>query len=220
MCLEGFPIMHLIFLSKKKTISARTAARLIYAERALSAGSLGLLAFWHEDSAQRRNRCQRGSFIPFGSDTPKLASALLLEGRPPCRPWIATDRTEPVPPNASELAPRFFTPRPSKPLPANGVGGLTHDSIIVQIPHLKRRRQSELECVLGIFDKSPERPLRRAHAQHLGGRLSGEIPWRHPAAHQSDLRACRSRDDGCQGRLSRRTRRHGAHDRRKGCRAG
>ena len=47
--------------------------------------------------------------IPIGSDTPKLASALLLEGRPPCRPWIVTDRTAPVPPNASGLAPRFFT---------------------------------------------------------------------------------------------------------------
>ena len=48
-------------------------------------------------------------FIPFGSDTPKLASALVLEGRPPCRPWIATDRTDPVRPNASRLAPGFFT---------------------------------------------------------------------------------------------------------------
>ena len=42
--------------------------------------------------------------IPNGSDPPRLASALLLAGRPPCRPWIATDRTEPVPPNASGLA--------------------------------------------------------------------------------------------------------------------
>ena len=49
-------------------------------------------------------------FIPFGSDTPKLASALVLEGRSPCRPWIATDRTEPVPPNASGLALGFFIP--------------------------------------------------------------------------------------------------------------
>jgi len=47
--------------------------------------------------------------IPIRSDTPKPASALLLEGRPPCRPWIETDRTEPVPPNASRLAPRFLT---------------------------------------------------------------------------------------------------------------
>jgi len=55
--------------------------------------------------------CRLQALIPFGSDTPKLASALLLEGRPPCRPWIAADRTEPVPPNASGLAPRFFTLR-------------------------------------------------------------------------------------------------------------
>lgn len=47
----------------------------------------------------------RHLFVFIGSEPPKLASALLLEGRPPCRPRVVTDRTEPVPPNASE----FFT---------------------------------------------------------------------------------------------------------------
>jgi uncharacterized protein len=56
--------------------------------------------------ARRRRASARG--IPFGADAPKLSSALLLEGRPPCRPWIATDRTAPVPPNASKIAPRSF----------------------------------------------------------------------------------------------------------------
>ena len=38
------------------------------------------------------------------------------------------------------------------------IESLTHDSIIVQIPHLNRRRQSELECLLGIFDQSQKDP--------------------------------------------------------------
>jgi hypothetical protein len=47
--------------------------------------------------------------ISLGPDTPKLASALLLEERPPCRPWIATDRTAPIPPIASRPAPGGLT---------------------------------------------------------------------------------------------------------------
>ncbi|MFM8763737.1 MAG: hypothetical protein ACKOEZ_02715, partial [Spartobacteria bacterium] len=35
---------------------------------------------------------------------------------------------------------------------------LTHDSIIVQIPHLKQRRQNDLESLLGIFDQSQKDP--------------------------------------------------------------
>jgi hypothetical protein len=35
---------------------------------------------------------------------------------------------------------------------------LTHDSIIVQIPHLNSRRQNDLECLLGIFDQSQKDP--------------------------------------------------------------
>ena len=38
------------------------------------------------------------------------------------------------------------------------IESLTHDSIIVQIPHLNRRRQSDLECLLGIFDQSQKDP--------------------------------------------------------------
>lgn len=40
---------------------------------------------------------------------------------------------------------------------------LTHDSIIVQIPHLHQKRQTELECLLGIFDQSQKDP-QDAHA--------------------------------------------------------
>ncbi|MEI8312452.1 MAG: hypothetical protein WCH98_17010, partial [Verrucomicrobiota bacterium] len=65
--------------------------------------------------------------IPLGPDTPKLA--LLLEGRPPCRPWIATDRTAPVPPNASGHAGFFTSPtlplnvgRPSGPVAPGPAG--------------------------------------------------------------------------------------------------
>jgi len=38
------------------------------------------------------------------------------------------------------------------------IESLTHDSIIVQIPHLKQRRQNDLECLLGIFDQSQKDP--------------------------------------------------------------
>ena len=38
------------------------------------------------------------------------------------------------------------------------IESLTHDSIIVQIPHLNRRHQSDLECLLGIFDQSQKDP--------------------------------------------------------------
>ena len=38
------------------------------------------------------------------------------------------------------------------------IESLTHDSIIVQIPRLNLRRQSELECLLGIFDQSQKDP--------------------------------------------------------------
>ena len=38
------------------------------------------------------------------------------------------------------------------------IESLTHDSIIVQIPHLAHRRQSDLECLLGIFDQSQKDP--------------------------------------------------------------
>ena len=38
------------------------------------------------------------------------------------------------------------------------VESLSHDSIIVQIPHLPHRRQSDLECLLGIFDQSQKDP--------------------------------------------------------------
>jgi len=38
------------------------------------------------------------------------------------------------------------------------IESLTHDSIIVQIPHLKRRRQNDLESLLGIFDQSQKDP--------------------------------------------------------------
>ena len=38
------------------------------------------------------------------------------------------------------------------------IESLTHDSIIVQIPQLPHRRQSDLECLLGIFDQSQKDP--------------------------------------------------------------
>jgi len=38
------------------------------------------------------------------------------------------------------------------------IESLTHDSIIVQIPHLKQRRQNDLERLLGIFDQSQKDP--------------------------------------------------------------
>ena len=38
------------------------------------------------------------------------------------------------------------------------IESLTHDSIIVQIPHLKRRCQNDLESLLGIFDQSQKDP--------------------------------------------------------------
>ena len=38
------------------------------------------------------------------------------------------------------------------------IESLTHDSLIVQIPHLKRRRQNDLESLLGIFDQSQKDP--------------------------------------------------------------
>ncbi len=38
------------------------------------------------------------------------------------------------------------------------IESLTHDSLIVQIPHLKQRRQNDLECLLGIFDQSQKDP--------------------------------------------------------------
>jgi hypothetical protein len=38
------------------------------------------------------------------------------------------------------------------------IESLTHDSIIVQIPHLKQRRQNDLESLLGIFDQSQKDP--------------------------------------------------------------
>jgi len=34
------------------------------------------------------------------------------------------------------------------------IESLTHDSLIVQIPHLKRRRQNDLEALLAIFDQT------------------------------------------------------------------
>ena len=39
------------------------------------------------------------------------------------------------------------------------IESLTHDSIIVQIPHLNHRRQNDLECLLGIFDQSQKDPI-------------------------------------------------------------
>ena len=42
--------------------------------------------------------------------------------------------------------------------PEEFIESLTHDSIIVQIPLLNRRRQSDLECLLGIFDQSQKDP--------------------------------------------------------------
>ena len=38
------------------------------------------------------------------------------------------------------------------------IESLTHDSIIVQIPHIKQRRQNDLESLLGIFDQSQKDP--------------------------------------------------------------
>ncbi len=38
------------------------------------------------------------------------------------------------------------------------IESLTHDSIIEQIQHLKRRRQNDLEPLLGIFDQSQKDP--------------------------------------------------------------
>lgn len=38
------------------------------------------------------------------------------------------------------------------------IESLTRDSIIVQIPHLKQRRQNDLESLLGIFDQSQKDP--------------------------------------------------------------
>ena len=38
------------------------------------------------------------------------------------------------------------------------IESLTHDSIIVQISHLNQRHQSDLECLLGIFDQSQKDP--------------------------------------------------------------
>jgi hypothetical protein len=38
------------------------------------------------------------------------------------------------------------------------IESLTHDSLIVQIPHLKQRRQNDLESLLGIFDQSQKDP--------------------------------------------------------------
>ena len=38
------------------------------------------------------------------------------------------------------------------------IESLTHDSLIVQIPHLNRRRQNDLESLLGIFDQSQKDP--------------------------------------------------------------
>jgi hypothetical protein len=42
--------------------------------------------------------------------------------------------------------------------PEDFIESLTHDSIIVQIPHLKQRRQNDLESLLGIFDQSQKDP--------------------------------------------------------------
>ena len=38
------------------------------------------------------------------------------------------------------------------------IESLTHDSIIVQIPHLTNRRQNDIESLLGIFDQSQKDP--------------------------------------------------------------
>ena len=43
------------------------------------------------------------------------------------------------------------------------IESLTHDSFIVQIPHLKERRKNDIESLLGIFDQSQKDP-RDAHA--------------------------------------------------------
>jgi len=43
------------------------------------------------------------------------------------------------------------------------IESLTHDSLVVQIPYLNRRRQSELECLLGIFDQSQQDPIDGHH---------------------------------------------------------
>ncbi len=42
------------------------------------------------------------------------------------------------------------------------IESLTHDSIIVQIPHLSQRRQTDIECLLGVFDQTQIDP-RDAH---------------------------------------------------------
>jgi hypothetical protein len=39
------------------------------------------------------------------------------------------------------------------------IESLTHDSVIIQIPHLKDRRQNDIECLLGIFDQSQKDPM-------------------------------------------------------------
>jgi hypothetical protein len=38
------------------------------------------------------------------------------------------------------------------------IESLTHDSFIVQIPHLKERRKNDIESLLGIFDQSQKDP--------------------------------------------------------------
>jgi hypothetical protein len=38
------------------------------------------------------------------------------------------------------------------------IESLTHDSLVVQIPHLSPRRQSDLECLLGLFDQGQVDP--------------------------------------------------------------
>ena len=43
------------------------------------------------------------------------------------------------------------------------IESLTHDSLVVQIPYLNRRRQSELESLLGIFDQSQQEPTDAHH---------------------------------------------------------
>jgi len=38
------------------------------------------------------------------------------------------------------------------------IESLTHDSLVVQIPHLNHRHRSDIECLLGIFDQSQKDP--------------------------------------------------------------
>jgi hypothetical protein len=54
------------------------------------------------------------------------------------------------------------------------IESLTHDSFIVQIPHLKERRQTAVECLLGVFDQSQKDP-KDAHTLSI---REGDYPER------------------------------------------